>query len=97
MNKLYVGLNITDNMFPANCKLTRQTLTQDEVKTKLKGNGYQSCCPSQQKPLMQAVQKKTGLEIDTPANPSTPSLSEGDSILCLNIRGLTPGQPSYTE
>lgn len=99
MNNLFVGLNITDNMFPPNCKAVRQNLNLDEVKTRLKPGGYTFCIPTADRAMSQALQQKYGLEIKEVTVPNI-SLTEGDSILCVSARGLSPlegGRTAYSE
>lgn len=92
----FFGFAIADSMFPAECNVSRKTLTVDEVRGKLPT--AQMCVNPSHKPTIDAAVQKFGLAITVPEKAPMVALKSGDSVIVMSVRGLPrlEGRHEYT-
>ena len=87
MGKVYFGLAMADSMFPANCSISRKSLTLDELKDRLV-NGVEVCLNPSHQATISAMESKFGIEVAIPATAPIVKLQSGDSLVLFSVRGL---------
>lgn len=87
MKKIYFGLAMADSMFPANCSISRKSLTLDELKEQL-GQGVEVCLNPSHQATISAMESKFGIEVAIPATAPVVKLQPGDSLVLFSVRGL---------
>lgn len=92
MSKIFFGFAIADSMFAGDCTIRRQVLTADEAKVIVK-QSVESCLNASHEATIVAMNEKFGIEVAIPQTPPRVSLSKGDSIVVMGVRGL----PRLTE
>ena len=87
MRKRYVGLALANSMFNGECTIRREVLQASEVKDQLSAD-VESCCNPSHTATIEAIRERFGIELPIPEKPPQVSLSQGDSILVIGVRGL---------
>jgi hypothetical protein len=85
--KTYFGFAIADGMFPANCTVTRQARTVEQAEAIIEA-GVESCCNASHAATISAMRERYGFEVSIPAKPPLVSLTPGDVVLVMSVRGL---------
>jgi hypothetical protein len=83
---IYFGFAIADGMFPSHCSVTRRSLSIDQVKALLPN--AVSCLNPSHAATIEAAKTRYGLEIQIPATAPRVSLSAGDTVIVMSVRGL---------
>lgn len=86
MNKVYFGFALADSMFAGSCNISRTIMSVDEVRG-LEGS-LESCCNPSHVSTIDAMRARFGINIVIPETPPKVSLSAGDSIIVMGVRGL---------
>lgn len=87
MAKVFFGFALADSMFNGNCTIIRRALTIEEVGAKVAA-GVASCCNPSHQATIDAMRARFGLNVDIPQTPPRVSLSSGDSVIVMGVRGL---------
>jgi len=102
-NTVYVGLALSDSMFPVGCNCTRLPLQVDAAKAAIaraKERGeLVSCCNSSHVATLTALKTRFGIELDAPAVPPKVKLQSGDKLIVFSTVGLQrlTDRHEYTE
>lgn len=93
----YFGFAIADGMFPSECEVTRKALTVEEVRG-LIPNAVM-CLNTSHAPTIEAAIHRFQLPITVPPAPPKVTLSKGDTVIVMSVRGLPrlEGRHEYTE
>jgi hypothetical protein len=83
----YFGFALADSMFAGDCVIRRRMLSADEAKA-LVDKGVESCLNPSHQPTIDAMRKKYGIDVPIPQAPPRVSLSPGDSVIVMGVRGL---------
>lgn len=96
--KTYFGFALADGMFQGDCQIERKTLSVEEAKGIIK-QGVVSCLNPSHKATIDAMNSKFGIEVTIPEAPPRVTLSTGDSIVVMGVRGLPrlTDRHEYTE
>lgn len=96
--KTYFGFALADSMFQDDCTISRRTLSVDEVKERV-DQGVESCCNPSHKATIDAMKTRYGMDVAIPETPPRVSLSSGDSVIVMGVRGLPrlTDRHEYTE
>jgi len=83
----YVGLAFSLSMLEVMpCDLNVMPVTPEEVKAEMPE--LQSCCNPSHNATLIALREKFGIEVPVPATPPRVTLTDGDSIIVLQVSGL---------
>ncbi len=98
MGKRYVGLALANSMFNGECTIHRKVLQAEQAKRHLSGD-VESCCNPSHTATIKAIRERFAIELPIPETPPQVSLSSGDSILVIGVRGLPrlTDRHQYTE
>ena len=93
----YFGFGMADGMFPAECSISRQSLTPAEAK-KMIETGVVSVCNPSHKATIEALQKRHGIRVEIPEKAPVVKLVPGDAVIVFSPRGLPrlEGRHEYT-
>ena len=83
----YFGFALADSMFNGDCTITRRVLSVEEVKERVK-QGIEPCLNPSHKATIDAMKIRFGIEVPIPETPPRVSLSFGDSVIVMGVRGL---------
>lgn len=87
MTKNYFGFALADSMFSGNCRIDRRVLTVEEA-VALVGQGVVPCLNPSHKATIDAMKSRFGIDVSIPEKPPQVSLSVGDSVVVMGVRGL---------
>ncbi|HBE89765.1 MAG TPA: hypothetical protein DDW41_01005 [Candidatus Andersenbacteria bacterium] len=87
MAKVYFGFALADSMFNGDCTIVRRQLTAEEAKVRVDQGVVPSLNPSH-KATIEAMRTRFGIDVAIPEKPPQVSLSAGDSIIVMGVRGL---------
>ena len=96
--KTYFGFALADSMFGGDCLIMRHTLSVEQVRTRV-AQGIESCCNPSHRATIDAMRARFGIEIKIPEIPPRVSLSLGDAVIVMGVRGLPrlTDRHEYTE
>jgi len=92
--KKYLGLTIANSIFPPTCVIKKEQANIDEIKNSL--NEIIICINVAYKWVLEAFVKKFKISLTVPQNNPQPSLTQGDTIYVLSVKGLSE-KGEYTE
>lgn len=94
----YFGFALADSMFNGNCTIIRRVLSVEEVKKRVE-QGVEPCLNPSHKATIDAMKSRFGIEVEIPETPPRVSLSSGDSVIVMGVRGLPrlTDRHEYTE
>ncbi len=98
MSKTYFGFGIADNMFAANCAVTRTACTPETAKEIIAQGVVVVLNPSHALTI-QAMNERFGIHVEIPAKAPIVGLDPGDRILVMSVSGLPrlEGRHEYTQ
>jgi hypothetical protein len=97
--KAYLGLAISDSMFPAKCKVMRTPVTEEYIRELIREGELISVINPSHKATILALELRLGIKIPIPDKPPVVQLQPGDSFIVMSIRGLPRregGKAEYT-
>lgn len=94
----YFGFALASSMFSGDVMISRQVMTFDQ-ESKQEIQSSVNCCNASHSATVEAAEKRFGLSLDIPEKPLTVSLSSGDSLIVMGVRGLPrlTDRHHYTE
>lgn len=93
----FFGFALADSMFNGDCTIVRKALSADEVKAMVKE--LTPCLNPSHKATIDAMHERFGIEVAIPETPPRVSVSIGDSVVVMGVRGLPrlTDRHEYTE
>jgi len=87
---LYFGFAIADSMFPHNCNINKRMATSEEVRIVIMDlkEEFVPCLNPSHKATIGAMKSRFNINVPIPDSPPRVSLSKGDSIYVMAVRGL---------
>lgn len=83
----YFGFALASGMFNGDCSIQRQVLEMnDETKSMIESAS--NCCNASHSGTVEAAEKRFGLSLEIPEKPPIVSMSAGDSLIVMGVRGL---------
>jgi hypothetical protein len=85
----YFGFALADSMFSSMsaCTITRRPLKVEQVAVKV-SEGVTSCCNPSHTATIDAMRSRFGLHVGIPETPPRVTLTRGDSVIVMGVRGL---------
>ena len=83
----YFGFALADSMFAGDITISRRTLSVEEVKEKVEA-GVTSCLNPSHAATIAAMREKFGIQVEIPVTPPRVTLTTGDSVVVMGVRGL---------
>lgn len=98
MRKTYFGFGLADNMFPANCQVTRRDLAPEEAR-EIITEGVDVCLNPTHALTIEAMRTRFGIDVVIPAKAPLANLKFGDRLLVMGVSGLPrlEGRHEYTK
>lgn len=98
MSKTYFGFALASSMFSGNCGIRRRILDIETVKA-IVASGVESCCNPSHEATVKAMEEKFGLAVAMPEKPPQVTLTSGDKLIVMGVRGLPrlTDRHHYTE
>ncbi|MEI7512443.1 MAG: hypothetical protein WCK01_03220 [Candidatus Uhrbacteria bacterium] len=95
--KTYFGFGMADNMFPANCSMTRLELSPEEAKSVI-AEGVEVCLNPSHALTIRVMQTRYGIDVAIPEKAPFANLKSGDRLLVMGVSGLPrlEGRHEYT-
>jgi hypothetical protein len=87
MAKNFFGFALASSMFNGNVSISRRILTIEEAK-KIIAAGVESCCNPSHEATVKAMEGRYGISVAMPEKPPIVSLTPGDTIIVMGVRGL---------
>lgn len=96
--KTYFGFALASSMFSGNCGIRRTVLTLEQVKAAIEA-GIESCCNPSHEATVKAMEGRFGLAVAMPEKPPQVTLTSGDRLIVMGVRGLPrlTDRHHYTE
>lgn len=85
--RTFFGFGIAPSMFPANCEISRRTLTPEQAKAVV-AEGVIPCLNPSHKASINAMRSRFGIEVEIPTTAPTIKTEFGDRLLVMGISGL---------
>ncbi len=83
----FFGFALADSMFSNECTIQRRTLNVEQVKERIAA-GVESCLNPSHEATIAAMRSKFGIDVAIPTAPPRVSLSSGDAVIVMGVRGL---------
>ncbi len=98
MSRIFFGFALADGMFIGNCDIRREVLSVDEVR-EVVAAGVEPCLNPSHQSTISAMRSRFAIDVKIPEAPPRVSLSLGDSIIVMGVRGLPrmTDRHEYTE
>lgn len=92
MAKTYFGFAVADGMFPSSCTVSRRPATVDEAKelieaAKAAGELVVTANASHEATVV-AMKERFGIDVPIPETPPRVTLTQGDVVVVMSVRGL---------
>lgn len=87
MSKVFFGFAIADSMFQGDVQIARRSLSVEEVR-ELVVAGVTPCLNPSHVATINAMQARYGLSVAIPDRAPQVSLSQGDAVIVMGVRGL---------
>ncbi len=96
--KTFFGFAIADSMFPAECGIKKITIIAEQAKA-LVQQGIESCLNPSHVATISAAKQRYGIVVAIPEKPPQVTLSHGDKMIVMSVRGLPrlTDRHEYTE
>lgn len=88
MAKVFFGFALADSMFDGDCLISRKTLNVEDVKELVEAGELTPCLNPSHKATIEAMRERFGISVEIPETPPKVSLSKGDSLIVMGVRGL---------
>jgi len=97
MGKTYFGFGMADNMFPAECSVSRRELTPEEARAVI-AEGVEVCLNPSHALTIGVMRERFAIDVAIPAKAPFASLKSGDRLLVMAVSGLPrlEGRHEYT-
>lgn len=86
-NTVFFGFALADSMFGGEGVIVRRSLSSDDVK-KIIEAGVEPCLNPSHAATIDAARLRFGIEVTIPTAPPKVSLSHGDKVVVMGVRGL---------
>lgn len=86
----YFGFAIADSMLPSGFLISKRSVPIDELKERI--DSFTSCVNPSHQATIDAIRERYDLNIPVPESAPTISLSLGDSLAVMSVRGLPRGE-----
>ena len=87
-NVTFFGFALADSMFAGDCSIVRTKITHEEVKKMAENGELIPCLNPSHAATIAAMRKRFGIEVAIPETPPQVTLSMGDSLIVMGVRGL---------
>ena len=98
-NMTFFGFALADSMFSGDCTIIRTAITSEEVKKMAENGELTPCLNPSHAATIAAMRERFGIEVAIPETPPQVTLSMGDSLVVMGVRGLPrlTDRHEYTE
>jgi len=86
MSNTYFGFAVSDSMFNGDSDIRRKAISEDEAARLIKDAII--CLNPSHKATISVMTEKFGIQVEIPETPPRVSLSNGDSLVVMGVRGL---------
>ena len=101
MSKTYFGFALADGMFAGvgECTITRRPMEVSEVREMAEAGVFTPCLNPSHKATIDAMHQRFGIYVPIPERAPFASLTRGDSVVVMGVRGLPrlTDRHEYTE
>lgn len=97
MAKTYFGFYMSDDMFNGDCTIKRRAIDVDEVRKLSRTGAFTPFLDIYDLVFIDAMRSRFNINIDIPEIPPLIGLSQGDSIIVMDVWGLPGGRKYYNE
>lgn len=88
MNTTFFGFALADSMFSGDCTITRKVLDVDIVRDMAKKGELTPCLNPSHAATIDAMNSRFGIHVDIPDTPPRVSVTAGDGVIVMGVRGL---------
>lgn len=96
---VYFGFALADSMFGDDCIIHRYSITPEEVRTLAQDGKLTPCLNPSHAATIGAMRARFDIDVEIPATPPRVSLTHGDRVIVMGVRGLPrlTDRHEYTE
>ena len=87
-NVTFFGFALADSMFANDCAITRTAISVEKVKDMAENGELIPCLNPSHAATIAAMRERFGIEVAIPETPPQVTLSMGDSLIVMGVRGL---------
>lgn len=84
----YFGFALADSMFSGDCTISRKVLDVDTVRAMAENGELTPCLNPSHAATIDAMTTRFGIRVDIPETPPRVSVTAGNSVIVMGVRGL---------